>query len=1263
MSSAGVLFVDLVPSLKDWNNQIIKQVSDPAAEAGEQAGQTLSDKLLQVTGNLGTEVSKRWRDQLVGAGSDTGTDTGKALTAGVVDATRDIGTEATKNLTSDLAEAGRQAGAAAGSEIATAVKENTAAAADAIQSDVVSAAKEAGSEAGAAVGSGVAEGAKAGAAEAKAAFKEMAESVKQLGETMLIFEGIDKLKDFFHDAISGSQQMAQIQRQTAAAIQSTGGAANVTADDIEELTEHLANLSGRTDDVVQSSLNVLLTFPEIKNVAGQNNDVFNQTALAVANLSARMGTDLTSSAVLVGKALQDPVTGMTALKRVGVDLSTAQQDQVKQFEKVGDTLDAQKVVLAELNREFAGSAAAAATPAEKLHVAWDRFTVDIGQKVIPMVEQVGAAILRDVIPPLTTLADFIGDHIVIVKILIATFGALTAGLLVYKSTVAIVEAATKTWTVVQKVLNGTLKANPIGLIVTALVALVAAVIYCYNHFETFREIVQKTGEICKEVAVAIWDHALRPAFDGIKIAVVWVIDNWRTLATILAIILGPIGWITLAIVELATHWRQIFDAIMVAVHALGDAAVWLWDNAIKPVFDAIAKGAEILFLAVSTILVGPLILLWKYVLGPVVMWLWHNAIEPAFHGISIAATVLRDVTVAAWSAVGNWLKSIYDNWIKPIVDGVVILWHDISSGAEDLWNNGIKPAFDAIGKFISSTYQNAIKPTMDALTVTWNGLATLANWFWRDVIVPVWHGVSTGISDTYTTFIKPVFDGFKIVIHDLGTAFSDVATAIGTAWNAVKDACAAPIKWVINTVYNDGIVAAWNWIADHVGLSNLDLQRVNLNFAGGGVLGGYQPGRDSVNAKLSPGEAVLVPEAARALGHDNIRTLNKHYGGRNPSKDAVHHAGGTHHVRHAAIHKAAHHAAHHATPHAVRKAAHHAAHHAAQHAVRHATHHSAHASTHHLTHRKVKLAGGGIIGEPHFDGGGVFGWISNNIVDPIGHAASAAWSGVKTVAGAAVDFVKDPIGSAEKLLDKIITDITGNSAIASTIGQITLGLPKEAVSWLIDKLRDWFTGNSGSTAAATGQQVASAGTGVQQWAPQVLQALAALGQPATWLNVVLRRMNQESGGNPNAINNWDVNAQHGDPSRGLMQTIMTTFNTYRNPAWSTNIFDPLNNIYAGLNYAIHRYGTLNALSQPGGYDSGGYLPRGLSLVANNTTKPEPVLTSSQWDSLAANAGQLNGPVELTGTLAVSGNGLQVYVDGRIQRAHDAVGTAITRRMR
>ncbi|MFG3176583.1 transglycosylase SLT domain-containing protein [[Kitasatospora] papulosa] len=118
--------------------------------------------------------------------------------------------------------------------------------------------------------------------------------------------------------------------------------------------------------------------------------------------------------------------------------------------------------------------------------------------------------------------------------------------------------------------------------------------------------------------------------------------------------------------------------------------------------------------------------------------------------------------------------------------------------------------------------------------------------------------------------------------------------------------------------------------------------------------------------------------------------------------------------------------------------------------------------------------------------------------------------------------------------------------------------------------------------------VPGVGDSVSRWTPQVKHVLAQLGLPASDLALVLHRIKVESGGNPKAINNWDINARNGTPSQGLMQTIPGTFNAYAGPYKSRGITDPLASIYAGLNYAIHRYGSgwRKALSGTSGYAKG-----------------------------------------------------------------------------
>jgi len=111
---------------------------------------------------------------------------------------------------------------------------------------------------------------------------------------------------------------------------------------------------------------MLLTFTNIRNEVGKGNDIFDQSVGILADMSTAMGTDMKSGAIGLGKALNDPIAGITALTRVGVTFSDQQKEQIKNFVNAGKVAEAQKVILAELNKEFGGSGAAfAATDAGK----------------------------------------------------------------------------------------------------------------------------------------------------------------------------------------------------------------------------------------------------------------------------------------------------------------------------------------------------------------------------------------------------------------------------------------------------------------------------------------------------------------------------------------------------------------------------------------------------------------------------------------------------------------------------------------------------------------------------------------------------------------------------------------------------------------------------------------------------------------------------------------------------------------------------------
>lgn len=147
------------------------------------------------------------------------------------------------------------------------------------------------------------------------------------------------------------------QAQLEAGIKSTGNAANVTVEGLNELASSIQDYSGQTDDSIRQTEALLLTFTNIRNVGADR--IFDDATKAAADMAAKMGGDASGAAVQLGKALNDPVKGVTALTRMGVQFTDAQKEQIKTLMASNDTLGAQKVILGELETQFGGAAKAA----------------------------------------------------------------------------------------------------------------------------------------------------------------------------------------------------------------------------------------------------------------------------------------------------------------------------------------------------------------------------------------------------------------------------------------------------------------------------------------------------------------------------------------------------------------------------------------------------------------------------------------------------------------------------------------------------------------------------------------------------------------------------------------------------------------------------------------------------------------------------------------------------------------------------------------
>ena len=200
---------------------------------------------------------------------------------------------------------------------------------------------------------------------------------------------------------AGFMESETVAAQTEATLKSTGRAARVTAKDIGALATEISRYSGRDDEAVQASANLLLTFTKIRREGKGVNDIFGRATRATADLSQTFHKDLNSSAVMLGKALNDPIKGITALGRSGIQFTARQRETIKTLVESGKILDAQKIILAEVETQVGGSARAYG---RTLPGALDRAKVAVGN-LSEIVGSVFAPILKGGANALFSFAD------------------------------------------------------------------------------------------------------------------------------------------------------------------------------------------------------------------------------------------------------------------------------------------------------------------------------------------------------------------------------------------------------------------------------------------------------------------------------------------------------------------------------------------------------------------------------------------------------------------------------------------------------------------------------------------------------------------------------------------------------------------------------------------------------------------------------------------------------------------------------------------
>lgn len=208
--------------------------------------------------------------------------------------------------------------------------------------------------------------------------------------------GITKAVGFLGDTVKSANDSENALAQLNTVLKSTSNAAGIASKDLVDQATALQKLTTYSDEAVMSAQSLLLTFTNVKG------GVFKEAIPTILDMSTALGQDLKSSSIQLGKALNDPIKGITALSRVGVSFTQAQKDQIETLVKSGKTMEAQKIILKELKTEFGGSAAAAGQ-------TFAGSMLRLKNQIDDVQESIGTAIVKAITPFTQKAADFIAS--------------------------------------------------------------------------------------------------------------------------------------------------------------------------------------------------------------------------------------------------------------------------------------------------------------------------------------------------------------------------------------------------------------------------------------------------------------------------------------------------------------------------------------------------------------------------------------------------------------------------------------------------------------------------------------------------------------------------------------------------------------------------------------------------------------------------------------------------------------------------------------
>ncbi|OFT91388.1 phage tail tape measure protein [Corynebacterium sp. HMSC28B08] len=794
-------------------------------------------------------------------------------------------------------------------------------------------------------------------------------------------------------------------------------------------------------------------------------------------------------------------------------------------------------------------------------------------------------------------------------------------------------------TAAQAALNLVMNANPIFLIVTAIAAVVAGLAVFFTKTETGRQ---------------VWQTFM----DALSGAWEWITTTFAPMFEWLGGVISDV-WS-----GIKAGWDFLWQGIQTA-----------WNSVLLPVFTAIFEVAKVTIGVIAVLILTPLLiawnllsagikLAWETVIKPVwdamsiaAQWLWTNVLQPVFQWIGekfsetggILQTVWLSVIKPVWDALAAAAMWLWDTALRPVFQWIGDKFSHTGGRMKAVYDTLIRPMFDAFGKFVKWVWDTFISPAFQQMRVGLRVLGDVFVWAWNKVIKPTWDALGRGITWVVDNAVKPAFHGLQRALDVLKGWFRTTVDAIKKIWDGLKDAAAAPVRFIVNTVWNNGLLKAVEAVTKFVPFMKKP-DPVQIKFASGGVLPGYTPGRDpytfiepktGMRIGLSGGEAILRPEATRALGEDWVNNVNAaaRVGGERGVINRLKHshfatggvvdlgnfarggftnlAGALSAVQQSHADFVAHYfpnifnltSASRSEPGSFHDYSSQKATDWQNPATFQTQMPSAESKALARAIYKVFPSSAELIhwpldgwqnldeGRPYDFGAGTNAGHQNH-VHWATHGA-VKFDASKSLKDIGVGFTGGSGSSgagifsfAKKAWDAVVNKIPkfpgeGNGSWFSDVpGKFVSHAAKKMWEVVTKKLKEF--GSSLLGGGGGGARPAS------QWADAAREALRRAGYSDQYLDIMLQQIDIESSGNPRAVNNWDSNAMAGTPSGGLLQVIEPTYRGIRSAypgafeGLPDDRFDPVTNLTAGVLWTKQKYGGPgNVWPTRAGYADGG----------------------------------------------------------------------------